>query len=177
MSRYSHTEHLIDLLELFPAEECFQGAEEANALVNQLEEFIGDMTMTLVIPDRNKEQREDFVWCLPVIRKSWQKWYDLAVKFKSITPQGVRYMNRMEGKKVMTVMILPNSDQSDDDAMVACAWLRMVKQMDCRMYVIRCTDDLPSPSKTIMDCAGADPQLVQEVDDGNPSNAQDTEGA
>lgn len=170
------TTNLLAMLELLPMETSNQilAANTSRQLISNLENFLGGNTMTLVIPDRDREQREDFIWCQPVIRKSWQKWYELSKQFKSVTPDGVRYMSRMEGRKIQTIMILPTSEQSDDDAMTACAWLRMVKGLTCRMYVIRCTDDLPSAAKTIMQAAGVDPALVEDIDDGNPTNTQDT---
>jgi hypothetical protein len=122
-------------------------------------------TVTLLIPDINKENREDFIWCVPIPRDKWNKWYLLAEKFKTTTPQRVRYMNRMEGKEVRTVLILPTAEQSDDDALTACAYLRMVKQLNCRMYIVRCTDDMPSTASIIHQVAGVDPSLVNEIDD------------
>lgn len=172
----NETLHLIHMLTDLPKEVSDQVLSngESGQLIREIENFLSEATMTLLIPDRKREQREDFVWCVPVERKSWAKWFDLSVKFKTATPDGMRYMNRMEGKKVRTLLIIPNASQSDDDVLTACAWLRMVKQLDCRMYVIRCTDDPQTMAKLINHAAGVDPALLEEVDDANPSNAQDT---
>lgn len=125
--------------------------------------------MTLLLPDRAREQREDFVWCLPVERQKWNKWYALSKQFNTCTPDGVRYFTRMEGsgadQKVRTVVMMPNESQSDDDVMAACAWLRLVEQMTCRMYIIRSTDQKLSTAQMIYNMAGADPKTMEDIPD------------
>lgn len=121
--------------------------------------------MTLLIPDRNKENREDFIWCIPIERVKWNKWYALSEKFNGKTPMKVRFFNRMEGKEVKTVIVMPNSTQSDDDAETACAWLRMVKGVTCRMYVVRCTDDPLKGAGLIHAVMGVDPSFTEELED------------
>lgn len=124
-------------------------------------------TMTLLIPDRDRENREDFIWCVPIERQKWNKWYKLSEQFKTVTPKehgGVRYMNRMEGRSVKTILVMPNAQQSDDDAVTACAYLRMIKGMTCRMYVVRCTDDPLTGARLIERAAGADVTLVEDVE-------------
>lgn len=132
---------------------------------NQSYTQLESSTMTLLIPDRNKENREDFVWCIPVERVKWQKWYALAEKMKCNTPMKVRYMNRMEGREVRTVVVMPNGFQSDDDAETACAWLRMVKGLNCRIYVVRCTDDPIKGAALIHAAAGIEPDQMDEIED------------
>lgn len=133
-------------------------------------------TMTLLIPDRDRENQQDFIWCVPIERAKWNKWYELSKKFKTAVPQehgGVRYMNRMEGKQIRTVLVMPNEEQSDDDAVQACAFLRMVRELTCRMYIVRCTDDPLSGARLIMKAAGADVTLVEDVeftDEGATTN-------
>lgn len=129
---------------------------------------VGAMYMALLIPDRNKENREDFVWCLPVDRVKWQKWYDLAHKFRTKTPKAhgqVWYMNRMDGRETKTIIMLPTSEHDDDTVTAACAYLRLVKQITCRMYVIRCTDDPIKGPQLMAHVAGADPDTLVEIDD------------
>ena len=124
-------------------------------------------TVTLLIPDRDRENREDFIWCVPIERQKWNKWYALSEKFKTVTPKehgGVRYMNRMEGRNVKTILIMPNAQQSDDDAVTACAYLRMIKGMTCRMYVVRCTDDPLTGARLIERAVGADITLVEDME-------------
>lgn len=123
--------------------------------------------MTLLIPDRTRENREDFIWCVPITRDKWNKWYGLSEKFKAVTPPehgAVRYMNRMEGREVRTVLLMPNGGQSDEDVEHAGAYLRMVKGLSCRMYVVRCSDDPPTGARLIHAVAGVDPKQVQDVD-------------
>ena len=131
-------------------------------------------TMTLLIPDRDRENREDFIWCVPIERQKWNKWFALSEQFKCVTPDihgGVRYMNRMEGKQVKTVLMMPTFDQSDDDVLLACAYLRMIKQMTCRMYVVRCTDLPMNGPRIINAVAGANPDFMDELEDMTVPNA------
>lgn len=125
-------------------------------------------TVTLLIPDRDRDNKDDFIWCVPIEREKWNKWYELSQKFKTVVPVehggGVRYMNRMEGKQVRTVLVMPNEGQNDDDAMTACAFLRMVKAIDCRMYIVRCTDDPLTGAKLIYHAAGSEPTMLEEAD-------------
>jgi len=124
-------------------------------------------TMTLLIPDRDRENQDDFIWCVPVERQKWKKWYALSEKFKTAVPKehgGCRYMNRMEGRHVKTVLVMPNEEQSDDDAVTACAFLRMVKGLTCRMYIVRCTDDPLTGARLINKAAGANVSLVEDVE-------------
>lgn len=133
-------------------------------------------TMTLLIPDRDRNNQDDFIWCVPIDRQKWNKWYALSQKFKTAVPKehgGVRYMNRMEGKHVRTVLVMPNEEQSDDEAVQACAFLRMVKELSCRMYIVRCTDDPLTGARLINKAAGADVTLVEDVeftDEGATTN-------
>lgn len=124
--------------------------------------------MTLLIPDRDRENKDDFIWCVPIERVKWNKWYALSEKFKTIVPPehggGVRYMNRMEGREVKTILMMPNESQTDEDAEHACAFLRMVKNMSCRMYIVRCTDDPLTGARLINKCVGADVTMVEEAD-------------
>ena len=123
--------------------------------------------MTLLIPDPDRPQREDFVWCVPVERIKFNKWYELAVKFKGLTDVGkLRYVNRYDKGRVRTIIVLPNSEQSDEDAMTACAWLRMVKGVDCKLYVVRCSDDPMKGARLINAVMGADRNFVEEVEEG-----------
>lgn len=132
--------------------------------------------MTLLIPDRDRPQQEDFVWCIPIERQKWNKWYELSKKFKTAVPKehgGVRYMNRMEGRQIRTILMMPNEEQSDDDAVNGCAYLRLVKEMTCKMFIVRCTDDPLTGARLIMKCAGADATLVEDVeftDEGATTN-------
>lgn len=123
--------------------------------------------MTLLIPDRDRPQREDFIWAVPVERAAWQKWYSLADKFKGVTPtERMRYMHRYDTGKVKTILVLPSGNHSDEDVLAACAWLRMVKEYTCKMYVLRCTDDPPRGARLIERVMGCDPALVEEVAEG-----------
>ncbi len=127
-----------------------------------------DYNMTLIIPDRNKSSQEDFIWALPVEYPKWTKWYELSKKFKTTTPMGVRYMNRMEGKEVRTIMLLPTAEQTDDDAVTAAAWLRMVKKFSCRIYVLRAAGEYAQPMskfETINAVMGIDPDTLHEIED------------
>jgi hypothetical protein len=125
-------------------------------------------TVTLLIPDRDRENQDDFIWCIPIERKKWNKWYELSQKFKTVVPKehggGVRYMNRMEGRNVKTILMMPAQDQTDEDAVTACAYLRMVKGHTCRMYIVRCTDDPLTGARLIAKCAGANVNYVEEVE-------------
>lgn len=125
-------------------------------------------TMTLLIPDRDRENQDDFIWCVPIERVKWNKWYALSEKFKTVVPKehggGVRYMNRMEGRNVKTVLVMPTEAQTDDDAVTACAYLRMVKGLTCRVYIVRCTDDPLTGPRLIAKCAGANVNYVEEVE-------------
>ena len=126
-------------------------------------------SMTLLIPDRDRDNQDDFVWCLPVDREKWQKWYNLAEKFKGITPEAhhsMRYANRVDGKEVRTVLALPTSLMSDDDVLHACAFLRMVKNITCRIYVLRCSDDL-ARDQPLHKIIGVDPNQLECVDQGD----------
>lgn len=135
-----------------------------------------DGEVTLLIPDRTKENREDFIWCVPIERVKWNRWFKLSEKFKTVTPMGVRYMNRMEGRAVRSVLVMPTEQHTDDDAVTACAWLRMVKQLTCRMYVVRCTDDPLTGSRRINAVVGADPALLEEVEDSEDDAADPASG-
>lgn len=136
-------------------------------------------TMTLLIPDRDRPNQDDFIWCVPIERVKWNKWYALSEKFKTIVPPehggGVRYMNRMEGREVKTILMMPNESQTDEDAEHACAFLRMVKNMSCRMYIVRCTDDPLTGARLINKCVGADVTMVEEADFEAPSEEKPEE--
>lgn len=125
-------------------------------------------TMVLLIPDRDRENQDDFIWCIPIERSKWNKWFELSQKFKTVVPKehggGVRYMNRMEGRTIRTVLMMPTSEQTDEDAMTAAAYLRMVKGLTCRMYIVRCTDDPLTGARLIAKCAGANVNLVEECE-------------
>jgi hypothetical protein len=124
--------------------------------------------MTLLIPDRNKESQEDFIWALPVEHMKWKKWYELSKKFKTTTPMHVRYMTRMEDKQIKTIVLLPTEQQTDDDAKTAAAWLRMVKQLSCRIYVIRAKGEYAQPMskyELINAVMGIDPDTLTELED------------
>lgn len=124
-------------------------------------------TMTLLIPDRQRDNKEDFIWCLPIDRTKWNKWYGLSEKFKTVTPDehgAVRYINRMEGRDIRTVMLMPNGQQDDDTVTTAAAYLRFVKQISCRMYVVRCTDDPVKGAALIHAVAGLNPTDMNDVD-------------
>ena len=139
---------------------CYRNLGEGSLLQEEND------TVTLLIPDRDRENREDFIWCVPIERQKWNKWYKLSEQFKTATPKeygGVRYMNRMEGKNVKTILVMPNAQQSDDDVVTACAYLRMIKGMTCRMYVVRCTDDPLTGARLIERAAGADITLVEDM--------------
>lgn len=124
--------------------------------------------MTLLIPDRDRENQDDFIWCVPIERVKWNKWYALSEKFKTAVPKehggGVRYMNRMEGGNIKTILVMPTEYQTDDDAVTACAYLRMVEGMTCRVYIVRCTDDPLTGPRLIAKCAGANVNYVEEVE-------------
>ena len=125
-------------------------------------------TMTLLVPDRDRENQEDFIWCLPVERQKFNKWFALSEKYKGITPKehgGVRYVNRVEGSEVKTVLVMPTESQDDEMVTHACAFLRMVKGITARMYVIRSTDDPLSGARLINKVMGTDPKLVENIED------------
>jgi hypothetical protein len=141
-----------------------------------MDDYLEKKDMTLLIPDRERENQEDFIWCVPIERVKWNKWFELSQKFKCITPRehgGVRYMNRMEGKEVRTILMMPTEDQSDDDAMHACAFLRLVKGLTCRIYVVRCSDEQLSSAQMIARYAGADVKLVEDLDDSELPGANE----
>ena len=125
-------------------------------------------SMTLLIPDRDRDNQEDFIWALPVERQKFNKWYSLSEKFRGITPKehgNIRYVNRVEGSEVKTVLVMPTSEHSDDDVVHACAFLRMVKGINCRMWVVRCSDDLPTTAQLINRVMGTDPKMVENIED------------
>lgn len=136
-------------------------------------------TMTLLIPDRDRENQDDFIWCIPIERAKWNKWYELSQKFKTAVPKehggGVRYMNRMEGRTIRTVLMMPTNEQTDEDATTACAYLRMVKGLTCRMYIVRCTDDPLTGARLIAKCAGANVNYVEDVEFANDADKKGEE--
>jgi hypothetical protein len=137
-------------------------------------------SMTLLIPDRDRENQDDFIWCVPIERVKWNKWYALSEKFKTAVPKehggGIRYMNRMEGRNVKTILVMPTEHQTDDDAVTACAYLRMVKGMTCRVYIVRCTDDPLTGPRLIAKCAGANVNYVEEVEFTDEGCTTDKDG-
>jgi hypothetical protein len=139
----------------------------AMTYLNQGSNQVEMSTMTLLIPDRDRPNQEDFIWCVPIERQKWNKWYSLSEKFHTCVPKeygGVRYMNRMEGRDVRTILMMPNEYQSDDEAITSCAFLRMVKGLSCRIFVVRCTDDPLTGARLIHKVAGADVSLVEDVE-------------
>lgn len=135
--------------------------------------------MTLLIPDRDRKNQDDFIWCIPIERAKWNKWFELSQKFKTAVPKehggGVRFMNRMEGRSVKTILVMPTAEQTDEDAVTACAYLRMVKGMTCRMYIVRCTDDPLTGARLIAKCAGANVNYVEDcefTDEGTTTNKE-----
>lgn len=135
--------------------------------------FKEETNVTLLIPDRNKASQEDFIWCLPIERVKWNKWFELSKKFKTTTPMGVRYMNRLEGREIKTIVLLPADNQSDDEAMTAAAYLRMVKKLSCRIYVIRCADVQPmSKGELINAVMGLDPDTLTEIEEEEETNGE-----
>jgi hypothetical protein len=134
-------------------------------------------SMTLLVPDRDRENQEDFIWCLPVERQKWNKWFSLSEKFKGITPPmhgGIRYVNRVEDKEVKTVLVMPTDGQTDEDVVHACAFLRMTKGISCRMYVIRCTDDPMSSAQMINKVMGTNPRDVEHIEDEDLEGQEET---
>ncbi len=122
-------------------------------------------TMTLLIPDRKKPNTEDFIWVLPIDRLKWNKWYELAKKLRTQC-QGIRYMKRQEDGKLVTLLVMPNEKQTDDDAVTACAYLRMVEKVTCRIYVLRCADDASLSTGGLINAAvGVDPDTLHHVDE------------
>lgn len=139
----------------------------AFAYINQGFSQIEENSVVLLIPDRDRENQEDFKWCLPIDRVKWNKWYELSKKFRTVTPKAqgsVRYVNRMEGTTVKTVIMMPTGNHTDDDAMTACAWLRLVQGFTGRISVVRCTDDPIRGARLIERVAGTDPALVEDVE-------------
>ena len=136
--------------------------------------FKDHANVSLLIPDKDKQNQEDFIWALPIERVKWNKWYELSLRLKTVTPGGVRYVKRKEGEKVVTILIMPNEKQSDDDAMVACAWLRMVQGVSCRMYVVRCTDQVGkmNAAQLLNAVVGLDPDTIHEIDDPEEPDAK-----
>ncbi len=132
--------------------------------------------MSLIIPDQSKPSTEDYVWALPVPRDKWQKWFELSKKFKTTAPPefgGVRYVHRMEGGQVKTIIMLPGDAQSDDDVTHSAAWLRMIKQLTCRIYVLRCDHTVTEPltgARLINAVAGMDPSLMETMEVDTPDD-------
>lgn len=134
--------------------------------------------MTLLIPDSHRTNQDDFIWCIPVERVKWNKWFELSKKFKHVTKTqpAVRYMTRVEGsKKIQSIIMLPTEDQSDDDVTTACAWLRITKEFNERIYVLRCTDTPLKGAQLVERVIGANPKSMLDVDDDNPTNRNEQE--
>lgn len=132
--------------------------------------------MTLLVPDRDCDNQEDFIWCLPVDQAKWMKWYELAAKYKTETPEmhgGIRYINRMEGAHIRTVMMLPTVEQDDEQVLHACAFLRMTKKIDARIYVVRGTDQTMSSAMLMHKVMGTDPKMVEDVEIEEPEEKPD----
>lgn len=156
-------------VQLYPTAPLHEIAEEAFEILDSPKRN----DMTLLIPDRERENQDDFIWCLPIERRKWNLWYDLSVKYTGITPKehgGVRFMNRMEGKEVRTILMMPNEEQDDELVMHACAYLRLVKNLTCRIYVVRCTDDKLSGAELINRVVGTDRNMLDEVTDAEIEN-------
>jgi hypothetical protein len=117
------------------------------AVANSVRNKEVDELMTLIIPDRDRPQRDDLIWAMPLTKERFNKWVGLSTLHKLITPKlygNMRYMTRVEsdgdgrdGRSVMTLIMLPTDQHTDDDVMQACAYLRLVKEHTCRIYVVR----------------------------------------
>lgn len=144
----------------------------AFAYINQGFSQVEESSVVLLIRDRDRDEnnQEDFLWCLPIDRVKWNKWYGLSEKFRTVTPKAqgsVRYVNRMEGTDVKAVIMMPTSNHTDDDALTACAWLRLVKGFTGRISVVRCTDDPITGPRLIARVAGLDSSSLEDVEIDN----------
>jgi len=103
-----------------------------------------DKLMPLIIPDRDRPQRDDLIWAMPVTREKFAKWQGLAEQQNHITPGihgGVRYVTRVEDGHTETLLVLPMAEHTDEDVLQACAYLRLVEGYNCRFYILRQQED------------------------------------
>lgn len=96
--------------------------------------------MPLIIPDRDRPQRDDLIWAMPVAHENYAKWRGLAERQHHRTPDihaAINYVTRVEDKHTETLLLLPEARHTDDDVLQACAFLRLALGYTCRIYVIR----------------------------------------
>lgn len=125
----------------------------------------GDIRMALMIPDGNRPQREDFVWCLPIPTDDWLKIHALADKFKGVAPNGIRYVRRIGARQVAIILVLwHEGTTSEDQILEACAYLRLIKDMRQPIYIVPHSRDQASITSLIQRSMGENPMLIQSTD-------------
>lgn len=117
--------------------------------------------MTLLIPDTRhpKTNNIDQIFCMPVKFDKWNKWKALSDLHKKKT-QGVSFMDRVEGGEIRTIIMLPTTEQTDDEVLAAVAYMRMIDNITCRVYVVRATYSEASQSAIMNAVIGADPDTI-----------------
>lgn len=135
--------------------------------------------MPLLIPDESRTpNRDDYVFAVPVARVAWNKWYALSERLGTLVQlYSMRYVVRMQtgsgNEKVKTIIVLPTGGQTDEDAVAAAAYLRLINHETCLIYILRCTDDPPSARKQMFIATGISRDLadaVQELEDPDESD-------
>lgn len=122
------------------------------------------LEMTMLIPNikHPRSNNVDMIFCLPVTWDKWSKWKALSDRHNKEC-QGVSYMDRVEKGEVRTIIMLPSYEQTDEDVLTAVAYMRMIDNLTCRMYVVRAAYEEPSQAQVMNAVIGADPTTIINV--------------
>lgn len=126
--------------------------------------------MTLLIGDPAKPNTDTLIWALPISVEVWTRWQDLALKFKT-KAQGVVYLNRMEGPGKRTIILLPTEWCTDEQCEMAAAHIRVVKQFEQRIYVVR--HGAASSGARLLAAGMTDTRHVEEVEESEFKREKD----
>lgn len=122
--------------------------------------------MRLLVPDAERTQRPDMVWCLPVSEGQFDKLCKLAEKFKCFSPSGVPYLHRIGQRREKIILVMHAMlTHTEDEILEACAWIRLIKDKQQPIYIVPCGDELELTQAQIINRAmGASPGQIQSLD-------------
>lgn len=132
-----------------------------------------NLSMALLIPNTRHPHTNniDLIFCLPAAYAKWNKWKALSDQHKK-SAQGIALMDRVENGKVQTIIMLPETLQSDEDVLTAVAYLRMIENVTCRVYVVRSTFQTITDAQRMNAVIGADPDTIIDVPE--PADEKDS---
>jgi hypothetical protein len=112
---------------------------------------------SMLVPDQLREQRDDLLWCAPLLDNT----HDAILKHA----KGKGLMSAANGVECIFVgapagiaIVLPKSWESDDEALEAAAWMRMTLSFTGPIYIAR------KGKSGLEQVIGADPEKVIDIE-------------